>query len=146
MELIKHGELFGKLESQLFIWDSNWESFRPIEKIGWNGKNITYSDYRYKQDLFDPWYGYGSSEMKQLCKRLIEIVDLGKYTEDITVLFKDTEWFRDRKVSFLPCAPKTPDSWLKYIKYAKSKARTLRTFKHSKKTKRIMPHGNVEVS
>jgi hypothetical protein len=146
MELIKHGELFGKLESQLFIWDSNWESFRPIEKIGWDGKNITYSDYKYKEDLFDPWYGYGSSEMKQLCKRLIEIVDLGKYSEDITILFKDTEWFRDRKVSLLPCAPKSSSSWLKYIKYTKSKARTLRTFKHSKKTKRVMPQDNVEVS
>jgi hypothetical protein len=39
-----------------------------LNPLGWNGKEIVAVDKKYKQDIFDPWYGYGSAEMKQLCR------------------------------------------------------------------------------
>lgn len=137
MELIKHGELYGKEGSDLFVWDSEWEIFRPIEKVGWTGKKIDYVDYIYKQNIFDPWYGFGSAEMKHRCQKLTETADLTIFSEDVTKLFKDSEWLKDRKIPLLPCSPRTSDSWSKYLKHMKYRHKTLRNFKDLRKTRRI---------
>ena len=70
MELCNfRGTLYGKVGSQLFVWESEWETFRPIDAIGWNGREITHAD-SYRKNIFDRWYGFGSEEMKKVCKRL----------------------------------------------------------------------------
>ena len=134
MELIKYKEiLYGKFNSELFIWDSVWETFRPIKKIGWNGSIITHIDY--KDDLFNEWYGFGSSEMKEKCKHLTENTDLGTYSTDITKLFLDKEWFFDRYISFLPCSSKDNKSWSKYLNSSNLRHKTLRNSVQNKTRK-----------
>jgi len=137
MIVIKHEELYCKLEFQLFIWDSSWEMWRPITKVGWSGTKITYDDKKYKKDIFDPWYGFGSSEMKELCKKLTTFIDRSKYQENIESLFEG-EFLYDRKIGFLEsCSPiKTKESWHKYLKYMNQKSKTLRKFVDNKKTLR----------
>jgi hypothetical protein len=137
MNVIKHEELYCKLEFQLFVWDSGWETWRPITKIGWNGSKITYDDRKYKKDIFDPWYGFGSSDMKDLCKKLTDFIDRQKYTENIESLFEG-EFLYDRKIGFLDsCSDiKTKQSWQKYLKYMNQKSKTLRKFTDSRKTLR----------
>jgi hypothetical protein len=118
MDVIKHEELYCKLQFQLFVWDTSWELWRPISAIGWNGTKITYDDHEYKKDIFDAYYGFGSQEMKDLCKKLTEFIDREKYTEDIEKLFDYPEFLYDRKIGFLQsCLDiKTKESWKKYLK------------------------------
>jgi hypothetical protein len=116
------GTVYGKLKNRLFQWDSNWESFRPIEKIVWNGKELK-SLFPFF-DMFDPYYGFGSSDMKQLCDRLTEITNLETAVEQLPWI--EGEWFKDRNVPFESCVAKTQDSWKKYIQYTGSCPKTLR--------------------
>jgi hypothetical protein len=127
MELTKFkGILYGKLGGQQFIWDSEWDSFRPIESIGWNGKEIIGVDTKYKQDIFDPYYGYGSPEMKQLCRRLTDITELN-VPESGNISWLKGEFWRDRNCSFaFECSSRSVQSWKKYIGYMNSRAKTLR--------------------
>ena len=54
MDVIKHQDTFYlNLKQSFFIWDSSWDLWRPITSIGWNGKQITYTDYEYKKDIFN---------------------------------------------------------------------------------------------
>ena len=138
MELTKHkGVLYGKLGTQLFIWESSWDSFRPIESIGWNGKEIVAVDKKYKQDIFDPWYGYGSAEMKQLCRRLTDVTELNVPESGIVL---KGEWWKDRLCSFaFQCSPKDTNSWKRYIQYTNSRAKTLRASPRFRATRRTLP-------
>ena len=31
------------------MWDSGWDFWRPVTKVGWNGSEITYDDTKYKK-------------------------------------------------------------------------------------------------
>jgi hypothetical protein len=141
MDVIKHQELYCKLEFQLFVWDTSWEIWRPISAVGWNGSKITYDDHEYKKDIFDPWYGFGSSEMKELCKKLTAFIDRTKYTENIDKLFKYPEFLYDRKIGFLDICQlnlKTKESWRAYLNYLGTKNKTLRKFVDNRKTRRLL--------
>ena len=139
MELCKFkGTIYGKIQTQLFVWDSAWESFRPIDKIGWNGSEIVAVE-TFKKDIFDPYYGFGSEDMKQLCKRLTETTELPTEESDHIPWLKG-EWWRDRDCSFAhECTPRTTVSWNKYIHYMNSRAKTIRKHIHSRATKRLLP-------
>jgi hypothetical protein len=136
MELAKFkGTLYGKVNSQLFIWEESWDSFRPIENIGWNGKELVAVDTKYKTDIFDPYYGYGSAEMKEVCKRLTEITELN--VPESSIPWLKGEWWRDRNCTFaFECSPKTVESWKKYITYMNSRAKTLRKMPSKHVTRR----------
>ena len=141
MELYKYKEyLLGKLESHLFLWDSNWECFRPITNIGWNGTKIEIDDCRFKQDLFSAEYGFG--EFKELCKKLDSTIDLTSYKiiEDISLISKTSEHFKDRKIPFLnSCSSRSTNAWLKYLKFHNLKQKTLhKSFKDNRVTKRLI--------
>lgn len=140
MELCKFkGVIYGKIKTQLFVWESEWDSFRPVEKIAWDGSKIVVVDQRYKKDLFDPFYGFGSAEMKKACKKLTDVTELG-IAESSTMPWMTTEWWRDRKCTFAnECTPRTPDSWIRYIKYQNSKPRTLRKHQETRATRRLVP-------
>jgi len=140
MELCRFkGNLYGKIKTQFFVWESEWDLFRPVERIAWDGSKIVVVDHRYKKDIFDPYYGFGSAEMKAACKKLTDITELG-IPESDSLPWLDKEWFRDRKCTFAyACTPKTSASWLKYVKYQNSKPRTLRAHTASQKTRRLVP-------
>lgn len=135
MELRKHqGVIYGKLKDHLFRWDSAWETFRPIHEIVWDGSSFV--SVPVHTDIFDPNYGFGSADMKQLCKRLTETTDLSSAVE--TIPWTAGEWFKDRLVPFHSCVAKTVQGWKKYIDHTGSSQKTLRRQRlHA--TKRLMP-------
>jgi hypothetical protein len=138
MDLVKCGHLYCKLETQLFVWDTLWETWRPISAVGWNGREITFDDREYKQDIFDSAYGFGSQEMKSLCEKLNAFIDRTKYSEDVQKFFTKPEFFFDRKLEFLPSCTnlRTKESWKKYLQYSGSTSKTLRKFVDGRKTRR----------
>jgi hypothetical protein len=140
LEVIKHNELYCKLDFQIFIWDSGWDFWRPITKVGWNGFEITYDDSKYKKNIFDPDYGFGSSEMKELCKKLNDFIDKENFTSNIEKLFDYPEFLYDRKIGFLDSCSniKNKDSWKKYLKYIGQSSKTLRKFIDCRKTRRLL--------
>jgi hypothetical protein len=135
MDLRKYKEvIYGKLQNHLFIWDSSWETFRPIDSVKWTGNTL--KPIYTHMDMFDPYYGFGSEEMKKLCNRLTEITELDSAIEGLPWL--SGEWFVDREVAFHPCSEKTKDSWKHYVAYTGGSPRTLRRQRiHA--TKRLIP-------
>lgn len=148
MELCEfHSQIYGKYQNQLFIFEPTWDSFRPIEKVGWNGHQYIAVDTKYKQDLFDKNYGYGSLEMKELCSRIIRDTDLetAKLITDPLLFWKwcgesEAKWWYDRACVFSsPCIPRDTNEWKKYLYYLNVKSKTLRRAVHSRMTKRLLP-------
>lgn len=143
MELVKFRDtIYGRLQGHLFLWEATWDSFRPIRGYLWNG--TTFVHHTDHTDIWDPYYGYGSLEMKNLCRKLIEQTEL-ETAKDITSLDQfwswcrtPTEWFRDRRCAFTPCASKDTTSWKRFILYIHSKPKTIRHHKHSRATKRMI--------
>lgn len=111
--MYRHREnVFLQKSGQLFLWEPAWTSFRPIERYAWDGSKYTVLDKRYTLDITDPYYGFGSKEMKQYCEQLN-----AKYSPEqarnVQVIppHGDVEWMRDRFVSFTACAPRDVTSW-----------------------------------
>lgn len=146
MELITfHDRIYGKLSGQLYTFETTWDSFRPINGIGWNGKLLVPIDDQYKTDLFSPDYGYGN--LKSECKRLTQETELSetKEIQDPIQLWrwygeKNVKWWRDRPCVFVAqCVSRESDSWKKYLKYLEVRAKTLRRPHHGRATKRLLP-------
>lgn len=141
MDLYKFKDyLIARLESHLFLWDSNWECFRPITNIGWNGIKIEIDDYKFKQNIFSENYGFG--DFKDVCKKLDSEIDLTsfKIIDDLNILSKNVEFFKDRKIPFLNlCTSKSTSGWLKYLKFINQRQKTLRKFKNNVRvTRRLL--------
>jgi len=142
-----HSQIYGKFQNQLFVFEPSWDCFRPIEKVGWNGTKYAVIDYKYKQDLFDDNYGFGSLEMKQLCNKLIRDTDLesAKLITDPLLFWKwcgenEAKWWYDRACVFSsPCVPRDSGEWKKYLYYLNVKSKTLRRAVNSRMTKRLLP-------
>ena len=144
MDLIEFEEtLYGKLKGRYFVWDSCWEIFRPIDTLGWSGTSITWSSTSYTKDIFDEWYGFGSSPMKELCKQLTEHTELSgaRKINDIWSWYTGSKvWWNDRTVCFLnDCVPRTSTNWKSYIKYRNSSRKTLKQKTPTNATKRLLP-------
>lgn len=144
MELrVFHDRIYGKYESQLYIFEPTWDLFRPIEKVGWNGKQYSSVDSKYKTDLFSEFYGYESIEQKKLCRQLIETTELENVIEivDPVTFWKwcgeiEAKWFRDRPCVFTsPCVTK---DWVRYLKYLNIRQKTLRQYPRTRMTKRLL--------
>lgn len=129
-----HGRIYGKYNGQLFVFQSTWDSFRPIERVAWNGENYEILDKKYTEDVFDPNYGYGSLEMKALCRKLIQETELddAKLITDSLDFWKwsgekEAKWWKDRACVFAdPCVSRDNPAWRKYLHYLNVKAKTLR--------------------
>lgn len=124
-----HTRTYGKLNQTLFVFEPTWDSFRPIKKVGWDGKKFS-TDELFKSNLFSPHYGFESIEQKEMCRKLTEETELGgREITDPTEFWKwagltSVTWFRDRPCVFLTeCSPK---NWHEYLKYTGSRAKTLR--------------------
>ena len=108
MDLLEFRErIYGKYKGQLFVFEPTWDSFRPIERIAWNGVQLVPIDDKYKPDLFDRNYGYGSLEMKALCRKLSQETELSEAREikDPIHLWRwygetNVKWWRDRPIVF----------------------------------------------
>ena len=135
MELCEfRGRIFGKQSKQLFTFESVWDSFRPITSAGWNGREIVVVDSEYKRDMFSPLYGYGTSEMKELCRHLTQKIELGNAKEIVDPIafwrwcgVSDAKWWNDRPCVFASkCVDKSNSSWKSYLSYIHSKPKTRR--------------------
>lgn len=143
MEVVQfYGKIYGRENSQLYVFEETWDSFRPISKVVWNGKKFQVNDSEYKSDLFSPVYGYGSTELKVRCRDLTATTELENAIEvtDPIVFWKwcgtPTEWFRDRQcVVNKECSDK---NWRKFVSYTNSKPRTLRHGPAGRVTKRLI--------
>jgi hypothetical protein len=139
---IYNEQKYAKIQNHIFIYDGAWGSLRPFEKVGWNGKQFVLEDFEFKKDLFSPLYGYGSEEMKLLCKKLTEQID--KFPEnkilDPVDFWKwcgtSTVWFKDRHTVFAKTCNNL--DWRKYIEYLGSKHRTLRRPAKNRMTRRLV--------
>jgi hypothetical protein len=140
-----HGETYGKYNSQLFIFETTWDSFRPIERVAWNGERFAPIDSKYKTDLFDEHYGYGSLEMKALCRKLTQDTEFDNAHElkDPVAFWKWTgetsaKWWKDRACVFTnDCVSRDSLGWKKYLYYLNVRAKTLRQKPRVKMTRRL---------
>lgn len=142
-----HGRIYGRHQSRLYIFEPTWDSFRPIESVGWDGDTFSPVDRKYKTDLFSQNYGYGSLEEKALCRKLIQETELesAKLVEDPLQFWKwcghsEAKWWRDRACVFnSPCVSRDLISWKKYLQYLNVRAKTLRRPLKGRVTKRLVP-------
>jgi hypothetical protein len=148
MELcIFHSNIYGKKDGQLFVFEPTWDSFRPIEKVGWDGIKYSIVDTKYKTDLFDQNYGYGSLQMKALCRQLSQTTELedAKEITDPVLFWKwcgetEAKWFYDRACVFAsPCIAKDSNQWKKYLHYLNVRSKTLKNTIRGRMTRRLVP-------
>ena len=93
-----------------FLWETAWDSFRPIDDVQWDGTRFVYNDRGYCADPTDPLYGYGSEVMKDLCDLLADSRhDLPEVVDCLRI--GALEWFVDRPMSLTACAPRDHASW-----------------------------------
>lgn len=126
-----HGHVIGKLRNQLFVFEFSWDNVRPIDSIAWNGNKFVIID-KFKSNLFDPYYGFGSKEMKSLCNKLFNETDF----EPRQVFTNPTEfwkwcgsktiWFRDRECLLTSPNALSVDSWKRFVLAIHSRRRTLK--------------------
>jgi hypothetical protein len=140
--------IYGKKDKQLYVFESLWDSFRPIERVAWNGDNLVIIDAKYKPDLFDDNYGYGSLNMKALCRELSQTIELSKATDiyDPVIFWKwcgetEAKWWFDRACVFADsCVPKDQQNWKSYIKFLQTRSKTLRRPLKGRMTRRLVPN------
>jgi hypothetical protein len=146
MELCEFREvIYGKLNNQLFTFETSWDSFRPITFVGWDGSDFVADDSAYKKNIFSSYYGYGSADMKKLCKELTKTTELNNAVKitDPVLFWKwckqpSAQWWYDRPVVFLnACVDKGKLSWRKYVEHSHSRRRTLRKNVLNRATKRL---------
>lgn len=129
---------YARTATQLYIFDSLWDSFRPIENIGWDGYSFKPIDDKYKQNLFDPLYGFGTSACMNTCKKMNSVIEFGKVPELFRTYdefwkwashAKNTlqpKWVYDRTMILAINGEPTPAIWKKYLKHNNFKQKTLR--------------------
>lgn len=148
MELCEfHDTIYGKFKGQLYIFEYTWDSFRPIEFVGWDGSKFSPVDQKYKLDLFSSNYGYGSLEQKALCRKLVQETELENAHEikDPIQFWKwcgntEAKWWRDRPCVFSSaCVSRDGQSWKKYLQYLNVRAKTLRRAFRGRVTRRLVP-------
>ena len=136
MEVCEFQEkVYGKLRNQLFVFEFSWDNVRPIDFVGWDGLKFVIID-KWKQNLFDPYYGFGSKEMKVLCNKLFNETEFEprQVFTNPTDFWKwcghKTVWFRDRECLLAPglSSPNvlSVDSWKRFVSASHSRPRTLK--------------------
>jgi hypothetical protein len=115
-----------------FLWENAWDAFRPISNVQWDGSRFVYDDKEYCSDPSDPFYGYGSEVMKDLCDLLVD--NRHEAPEETDFLrIGQPEWFFDRPLSLTACAPRDHASWKRM---SKGRHRTCRKHRGRKFTRR----------
>jgi hypothetical protein len=114
MALYRHQDIVYLIYKQLpFLWDSEWEMFRPITSLTWDGTRFLMNDFVYCKDPTSPLYGFGNEAMKDACNLLTR--SYGPKISQASVVRAPTvgpsEWWFDRMISLTPCAPRDRTSW-----------------------------------
>lgn len=147
MELCEFRDsIYGKYKNYLFKFETTWDSFRPISYVGWSGRDFVAVDAEYKQDIFSPFYGYGSKQMKEVCKQFTLTTELGDAIkiEDPVSFWKwcgqtRASWWRDRPCVFASrCVSRNISDWKRYLSFLQTKPNTLRRNMARHKTKRLV--------
>jgi hypothetical protein len=126
-------KVFLEYKQYWFVWEPAWESFRPIRGVAWDGKAFQVEDSVFCADPTSELYGYGSSQMNQLCELLKD--KFNGTPVKVSTLPIGNEWFRDRFVTLSPCAPRDIHAWKRMVQ---NKPRTCRKAPRGKKlTRRI---------
>jgi hypothetical protein len=123
--------IYGKKDSTLLVWDSTWDTFRPVEKIVWNPVRKQVEPF-YGQlctELFDMNYGFG--ELKDMAveftdiyvSKLEEATEMMDPTQFWTWTGQETEWFYDRPIVLHPCTKGKP-SRAEFLRILNLRART----------------------
>ena len=130
-----YGNVYGKFKNQLFVFEFSWDNVRPIEYVAWDGNKFVVVD-KFKKNLFDPYYGFGSREMKLLCNKLFNETEFEprQVFTNPTDFWKwcgsKTVWFRDRNCLLAPglnsSSVHSVDSWKKFVHASASRPRTLK--------------------
>lgn len=138
MSLYKYQNLtFLDYKSNWFVWEPAWRGFRPITSFSWTGTDFYLDDRTYCSDPSDELYGYGTSQMKQICTLLTQKYEpmLASAQSIKSPAVGKTEWFHDRFVSLTPCCPKDLPSWKRLVK---GRHNTLRRAPRNKLTRRVL--------
>lgn len=136
MALYRYQDTVYLIYKQLpFLWDSEWEMFRPVTSLAWDGTSFAINDFVYCKDPTTPFYGFGNAAMKQACELLTR-----SYGPRIATAIQvraptigPTEWWIDRMISLTPCAPRDRASWKRMHK---GRYFTLRSGPRNKFTRR----------
>ena len=132
MSLVRfQGEVYAKIPGdRLLMWDTAWQSFRPIESVVWNPVRQRveplYSEYC--MEIFDIDYGYG--DLRETCDNLTDSVDLETAVEiqNAETFWRWTNlpltWIKDRAVVLHPCH--TASSRKEYLRVMNARARTMK--------------------
>jgi hypothetical protein len=139
--------IYAKKDGQLYVFESTWDSFRPIERVAWDGERYAILDLKYKLDLFDENYGYGSLAMKANCRKLTQEAELDdvKEIKEPVEFWKwsgetSAKWWFDRACVFSsPCVSRDMSQWKKYLNYNHIRAKTIRRPLGGRMTKRLVP-------
>lgn len=126
MSLYRLGDqTFLNYKSSWFVWESAWDSWRPIDALSWNGTQFRIDDRAYTANLFSDLYGYGTPQMKTVCEALTTTYGGARGTAAVvnSLSIGPTEWWRDRFVCVSPCVPRTTENWKKMCR---GKPRTCR--------------------
>jgi hypothetical protein len=116
-----------------FLWETAWDSFRPIDNVQWDGQGFVFDDRDYCRDPTDPHYGYGSEVMKDLCELLGDSRhELPEESDCLRI--GSPEWFFDRPLSLTACAPRDHASWKRMTKGAHSTCRRVRGRKFTRRS------------
>jgi hypothetical protein len=148
MDLVEfHNRIYARFQNNLYVMEPTWDSFRPIEKLGWNGTQFEIDDYIYKQNIFSEFYGFESLEQKHMCHKLLQETELGnaRLLNDPIEFWRwcreqNVKWWNDRPVVFTnSCVPRDNRGWKSYLKYLNKKPKTLRRSFKGKATRRLLP-------
>jgi hypothetical protein len=136
-------EIYAKAANRLLVWDTAWQSFRPVESIVWNPATRRVEPFygEYCMEIFDSAYGYGSQEVRDFCEEFTDATDIARAVEfeSADAFWRWTDqpltWIRDRGVTLHPChkVPNRKD----YLHVMNARART------SKRAPRQM-HGTLK--
>jgi hypothetical protein len=123
-------EIYAKAENRLLVWDTAWQSFRPIESVVWNPSTRRVEPFygEFCMEIFDSEYGYGSPELREFCEEFSDAADISTATdfESADAFWRWTNqpltWIRDRGVTLHPChkLPNRKD----YLHIMNARART----------------------
>jgi hypothetical protein len=133
MTLVRfQSEIYAKIQgNQLLVWDTAWQSFRPVESVVWNPATRRVEPFygEFCMEIFDTQYGYGSAELRQACDEFTETADIEKSVELSPDAFwrwtkQPLTWIRDRGVTLHPChaAPSRKE----YLRVMNARARTMK--------------------
>jgi len=131
MSLVRfQGELYGKSGNRLLVWDTTWQSFRPVESIVWNPSTHRVEPFygEYCMEIFDTNYGYG--DIRDLCEEFTDSADIESAVEysSAEAFWRWTNqplsWMNDRIVVLHPCH--TASSRKEYLRVMNVRARTMK--------------------